>query len=167
MIFIVLLKFIKVIHNLYMYYLIIPFTLVGYRMITANFEPGALLAIHYPKHQVHNHGKLYFVKMVKRKCQWDKVLTSDKALCFKQNLFPFVTILVLLFLSAVELQKRQFKSYINDQKKNVPDSILKVPASSMQMILRLKHTLSLNIQYFLFYQLLQWSDSSKAALELK
>lgn len=40
-----------------MYYLIIPFTLVGYRMITANFEPGALLAIHYPKHQVHNHGK--------------------------------------------------------------------------------------------------------------
>ena len=30
-------------------------------------------------------------------------LTSDKALCFKQNLFPFVTIFVLLFLSAVEL----------------------------------------------------------------
>ena len=30
-------------------------------------------------------------------------LTLDKALCFQQNLFPFVTIFVLLFLSAVEL----------------------------------------------------------------
>ena len=34
-------------------------------------------------------------------------LTSVKALCFKQNLFAFVTILVLLFLSAVELQNNR------------------------------------------------------------
>lgn len=82
--------------------------------------------------------------------------------CFLSSQYLFYFSFLLL-----NYKKRQFKSYINDQKKNVPDNILKVPASSMQMIFRLKHTLSLNIRYFLFYQLLQWSDSLKAALELK
>lgn len=35
----------------------------------------------------------------------NKEITSDIALCFKQNLFCLVTILVLLFLSAVELRQ--------------------------------------------------------------